>query len=91
MIYLSHRFTSSSNPEAQKSFDSLSQTIPRLRFNLFVISETFATELRIAFIMRNGWGTDKMGENLIQYHFIIIIILLLLLLLLLLLIWLHNP
>jgi hypothetical protein len=45
LIHLSHRFTSASKPAAQKSFWLLSQPLPHLRFNLFVISETSATFL----------------------------------------------
>jgi hypothetical protein len=44
LIHLSHHFTSASKPAAQKSFDC-SQPLPHLHFDLFIISETFATKV----------------------------------------------
>jgi hypothetical protein len=48
LIHLSRRFTSVSKPAAYKSFGLLLQLLPHLRFNLFVVSETFAIQLYIA-------------------------------------------
>jgi hypothetical protein len=45
LIHLSHRFTRVSKPAAMKSSELLSQPLPHLRFNLFIISETFAARL----------------------------------------------
>jgi hypothetical protein len=38
-------FTSASKPASQKSFWLLSQPLPHLRFNVFVVSETFASKV----------------------------------------------
>jgi hypothetical protein len=44
LIHLSHRFTGASETAAEKSL--VSQPLPHLRFNLFVISETFVTNVQ---------------------------------------------
>jgi hypothetical protein len=48
LIHLFHRFTSESKPASIKVFWLLPQPFLHLQFNLFVISETFATQFWIA-------------------------------------------